>query len=196
INAGGFRQSFGCNHDNGETPAGRTGPKWLHHHAGDEETEFCIRVAQRLPDSVWLYTPRAIVRHRVSAQRTSWRYFLWRCYDEGLGKAMLARLHGTHAGLASERAYTFKTLPRGIMRGVGDAFLRRDSSGLGRAAAIAGGFAATATGYVAGVCSTRLIPAGGVPVPPRFLSRQRGGDGYVHAGARDARPSPMAEKPG
>ena len=39
---GGFRKSFGCN--KGEN-ARHAGFKWLRHQAGDEETEFCIRVA-------------------------------------------------------------------------------------------------------------------------------------------------------
>jgi glycosyltransferase involved in cell wall biosynthesis len=173
LRACGFRDSFGCNHDSGETAARRTGPKWLHHSAGDEETEFCIRVTQRWPDTVWFYTPMAIVRHRVPAQRASWRYFLWRCYDEGLGKAALAHLRGAHAGLASERTYTLQTLPRGILHGLGDAMVRGEASGLGRATAIAGGLAVTATGYLVGRCRMRFVPPRGMPVAAEHVGRDR-----------------------
>ena len=99
--AGGFREAFGCNHDNTGKSVSRTCLQWLKHHAGDEETEFCIRVQQQQPDGAWLYAPSATVRHRVPAQRARWRYFLWRCYDEGLGKAMLVKIHGPQVGLSA-----------------------------------------------------------------------------------------------
>ncbi len=150
IATGGFRESFGCNHSNSNNSTVSAVPKWLQHHAGDEETEFCIRVAQKLPDGVWLYTPSAVVRHRVPAQRSRWAYFLWRCYDEGLGKAMLVGLHGTGVGLSSERNYTFKILPQGVMRGLIDALFRHDLTGLTRAGAIFLGFIATVTGFLLG----------------------------------------------
>jgi hypothetical protein len=154
--AGGFRESFGCNHDNTGKSASRTGPQWLRHHAGDEETEFCIRVQQQQSDGVWLYTPSATVRHRVPAQRARWRYFFWRCYDEGLGKATLVEMLGPQSGLSSERAYTLKTLPRGVVRGMHVAVVHGDASGLGRASAIASGFTVTVAGYAVGRLWGRL----------------------------------------
>lgn len=158
---GGFRESFGCNHTNTSLGGVRTGFKWLQHHAGDEETEFCIRVAQQRPDSTWLYTPQAVIRHRVPPQRTRWAYFLWRCYDEGLGKAMLVGLRGGRAGLSAERAYTFKALPQGVVRGLTDAFRHRDLTGLARAGAIAAGFTTTVTGYLMGTMSRLLAVSKG-----------------------------------
>jgi glucosyl-dolichyl phosphate glucuronosyltransferase len=120
---GGFRESFGC--DRGSDSVSGT-LKWFQNSAGDEETEFCIRASQQIPDSEWLYAPQAIVQHQVSAQRTRWSYFLSRCYDEGLGKANLVKLHNASAGLASERTYTAKVLPTGVIRGLIDALLRRE----------------------------------------------------------------------
>jgi cellulose synthase/poly-beta-1,6-N-acetylglucosamine synthase-like glycosyltransferase len=158
LNVGGFAASFGRTQDHRDQYARRRGLQWLHQHAGeDEETELCIRVSQRRPESVWLYTPQAVVRHRVPQRRTSWQYFVGRCYDEGLGKALLARVRGARAGLAAERSYTLTTLPRGILREL-TASARGEMSALGRAAAIAGGFAATATGYLVGSCAVRLAP--------------------------------------
>ena len=52
--------------------------------------------------------------------------------------------------MASERAYTARVLPRGVIRGFADAVIRRDLGGLGRALAILIGFASTALGYVTG----------------------------------------------
>ena len=147
---GGFRESFGCNHDTTEKSVAFVGPKWLQHHAGDEETEFCIRATRQWPDAVWLYTPSAIIQHRVPVQRTRWTYFLWRCYDEGLGKSTIVRLHGIRAGLSSERTYTFKILLLGVMRSLTDTLFHRDPAGLARAATIIVGLAATTAGFLAG----------------------------------------------
>jgi glycosyltransferase involved in cell wall biosynthesis len=150
---GGFRESFGCDKD-ANTSRGTL--KWFNHYAGDEETEFCIRVSQQLPGSVWLYAASAVVQHRVSAERTRWAYFLWRCYDEGLGKASLVKLHDASTGLSSERAYTFKVLPRGVVRGLADTFLRFKPAGVFCAGAIVTGLGMTTVGYLIGSISSRI----------------------------------------
>ena len=147
---GGFRASFGCNHNAPEKGLTFVGLKWLQHHAGDEETEFCLRVARQWPGAVWLYTPSATIQHRVSAQRTRWTYFLWRCYDEGLGKSTIVGLHGIRAGLSSERTYTFKTLPPGVVRSLTDTLYHHDLTGLARAGAIVAGLTLTIAGYLLG----------------------------------------------
>lgn len=149
---GGFRESFG---NNKSTVMQWTGSKWLHHHAGDEETEFCIRVTQQLPGSEWLYTPLATVLHCVPSQRARWRFFLWRCYDEGLGKAGLVKLHNTQTGLSSERTYALKVLPRRIAQNLADAFLRFDSTAVLRASAIMVGLTVTTFGYLVGTISSQ-----------------------------------------
>jgi hypothetical protein len=118
-----------------------------------EETELCIRALQRWPEAVWLYTPPALVYHRVPAHRACWRYFVTRCYHEGLGKAALVGFLGVGDGLASERAYTFRTLPTGVIRGLADTILRRDVGGMTRATAIVAGLTMTAAGYLMGRAS-------------------------------------------
>lgn len=140
---GGFRQGQGF---------GRVGERPL----GDEETEFCIRVRQRWPGSVLLYRPAAKVYHYVSPRRARRRYFRNRCYLEGRSKAMLARIVGAHDALSAERAYTLKTLPQGIIRGIADAISRREISGLARAGAIVAGLIATTAGYIIGAASLRF----------------------------------------
>ncbi len=150
---GGFRKSFGCNKN---TTTSRNLLKWFNHYAGDEETEFCIRASQQIPGSVWLYAARAIVQHRVSVERTRWKYFLWRCYDEGLGKASLVTLHAPGIGLSSERTYTLYSLPLGFAYNLASTFLCRDVAGISRAGAIATGFFTTVLGYCVGSISSHL----------------------------------------
>ncbi len=117
---------------------------------GDEETELCIRSAQAMKDGVFLYDPKAKVRHCVPPERASWRYLLQRCYSEGLSKAHLSRLVGASSGLTTEWDYTLKTLPKGMGRGFVDFMARGDLGGLGRMFAILAGFTATTSGYIVG----------------------------------------------
>jgi glycosyltransferase involved in cell wall biosynthesis len=131
---------------------------------GCEETELCIRLQQQQPQAQLLYEPQSQVFHRIPKDRAHWRYFVSRCYAEGLSKALIARYVGAGAGLATERTYTFHTLPWGIWHGLGDAFRRHDPSGLSRAFAIVIGLAVTTLGYVRGRLAfrlSRLQPANG-----------------------------------
>ena len=123
---------------------------------GCEETELCIRASQRWSQGCFVYQPQARVFHRVPANRARWRYFYSRCYSEGLSKALVSRLVGVMDSLASERAYTYRTLPRGVMRGVSDTLLHRDIGGLTRTSAIITGLAATVAGYLIGSIFLRL----------------------------------------
>jgi len=116
-----------------------------------EETEFCLRLHARAPGRVLLYEPAAVVRHLVPRERSTWRYFLRRCYGEGTSKALIARLAGRGRGLSSERAYAARALPSGLAREIRGAVRDRRLAPLGRAAAIAAGFATVATGFVAGL---------------------------------------------
>jgi glucosyl-dolichyl phosphate glucuronosyltransferase len=128
---------------------GRIGTRPL----GCEETELCIRSHRHWPNGRFLYDPSARVRHRVPADRTSWRYFHARCYAEGLSKALVARASDVRSGLASERTYTMRVLPRGMARGVVEAVAHGDLAGLGRSVMIATGLAVTTAGYLVGAAS-------------------------------------------
>jgi len=123
---------------------------------GGDETELCIRILKRWPYKVLLHEPKAKVSHMVPSARSGWSYFCWRCYLEGQSKARLSRLVGKDVGLSSERAYAFKTLPRGIMRGVADVMRRSDPAGIGRAGAIVAGLTITIMGYLVGTVSLHL----------------------------------------
>jgi glycosyltransferase involved in cell wall biosynthesis len=111
-----------------------------------EDTELGIRIGQRWPQKSWLYQPQATVFHSVDEEQATLGYLTRRSFEEGMGKATLARLVGSEQGLESERRHLLVTIPRGMLKGLGDA-LRGDLSGLGRAGAIAVGIAAAACGY-------------------------------------------------
>lgn len=111
-----------------------------------EDTELGIRIGRRWPQMNWLYQPHATVFHSVDEEQATLGYLTRRSFEEGMGKATLARLVGAEQGLESERRHLFVTIPRGVLRGLGDA-LRGDLSGIGRAAAIGVGIAAAAAGY-------------------------------------------------
>ncbi|WP_372734366.1 glycosyltransferase family 2 protein [Nocardioides sp.] len=83
---------------------------------GCDETEFCIRVGQKLPGSRIVLQPRAVVRHRVTANRTTWRYLRARAYAEGLSKAVVAELVGADDATSDERRYVWRVLPRAFVR--------------------------------------------------------------------------------
>jgi glycosyltransferase involved in cell wall biosynthesis len=117
---------------------------------GCEETELCIRLNQHQPQGTLLYEPRARVYHRVPPIRSSWRYFVARCYSEGISKALVAKFVGAGDGLSAERTYALQTLPRGAARGVWAAVRRGDVAGLARAGAIVSGLLVTTLGFVSG----------------------------------------------
>lgn len=123
---------------------------------GCEETELCIRAQQHWPGRIFLYQPQASVFHRVAGNRTDWRYFCARCYAEGLSKAVVTRYVGAKDSLASERNYTLRTLPQGVVRGLTDALFHHDLNGLARAGAIVIGLVVTTAGYLVGSAFLRI----------------------------------------
>lgn len=139
--AGGFRTGIG--RSTGSMPL------------GCEETELCIRLRQRLPNSVVLFDNRAVIWHHVPDARCQFSYFLARCYAEGLSKSLVTANVGMRDGLSAERRYAFRTLPAGIARGAMD-FAHGRTAGAGRAGAMLAGLTAGATGYVTGVMRAAL----------------------------------------
>ena len=120
---------------------------------GAEETEFCIRVHQQVPGSVFVHEPRSVISHWAPVAREKFSYFRSRCYAEGLSKAVMIRSVGAGEGLSTERAYLLSTLRRGVLRGIGQA-LRGDRTGLARAGAIVVGLGETVRGFL--VMSVRV----------------------------------------
>jgi glucosyl-dolichyl phosphate glucuronosyltransferase len=114
---------------------------------GCEDTEFCIRASLSHPEGTILYVPDAVVDHYVSKNRASFRYFMRRCYGEGLSKALVAQSVGWWRGLSTERHYVGRILPRGVAQGLRRA-AHGDIVGLGSALAIVAGSVAAGVGYL------------------------------------------------
>lgn len=124
---------------------------------GGEETELCIRATQQWPNKVFLCEPHARIHHHISAQRSTWHYFRSRCYAEGFSKAVISNYVGTKDSLSSERMYTYRMLPLGILHGVKDTFTQLDQAGMLRAGSIIVGFVMTSIGYLVGTVSQSAV---------------------------------------
>jgi GT2 family glycosyltransferase len=118
---------------------------------GCEETELAIRATAATGGRI-LQQPSAAVDHLVPAERTDLRYFVRRCWAEGISKAVVSRLAGSDAALESERRYTTRTLPLGFIAGLREGF-NGDLNGFSRAAAIVGGLTVTVAGYLRGLAA-------------------------------------------
>jgi glycosyltransferase involved in cell wall biosynthesis len=118
---------------------------------GCEETELCIRIRAHQPSARLLFDPAMRVAHRVCDDRTTFRYFLSRCFHEGVSKALVADLVGAGDALSSERAYTARVLPRAVVTGIASP----RHGGLARAGAVVAGLTATTAGYVRGLVGLR-----------------------------------------
>ncbi|MGW7411869.1 glycosyltransferase family 2 protein [Streptomyces sp. NPDC054863] len=149
---------------------------------GCEETELCIRLGKALPDAVLLIDDRAVIHHKVPAVRERFGYFRTRAYAEGLSKALVARSVGAGKGLESERRYTTRVLPGGVVRGLRDAVLGRPG-GAGRAGAIVCGVAAAAGGYVLGSVRARRGGGSFTPQPIAPPANGAGGESEGREGA-------------
>lgn len=115
--------------------------------AGAEETALCIKMHRDNPDVRIIYDPEIVVHHRVTWDRTRWKYFVKRCFAEGRSKHRLVALDKGHERLDCERQYATRTLPIGVFRALGDAVVRFDPYGVARAGAIVSGLATTVAGY-------------------------------------------------
>jgi hypothetical protein len=114
-----------------------------------DETELAIRLTANLPKSVILHIPAATVDHHVGKERTRFRYFLRRCWHEGLSKAVVVQLAGRSAGLDSERRYVAVVIPAALFRDLRSCVAGNPAAFMRIMAAI-GGLAATTAGYLMG----------------------------------------------
>jgi GT2 family glycosyltransferase len=95
-----------------------------------DDTDLCLRMAKTFPGAKWAYVPNAVVDHSVPMARTTFPFFLRRCYLEGRGKVELARRGDGLDDLTSEQSYFLNTLPVGIRQHTLCAFRDRDVSEL------------------------------------------------------------------
>lgn len=140
------------------------GTKLGGHSLACEETELCIRAHQRWPGKTFLFDPQAIIHHRVSSDRATWKYFRQRCFTEGLSKAIVARNVGAGDGLSAERTHVLKELPKGVIKGIVDT-VKGDSSGLQRSFAIVLGLVCAGAGYLKAMTSMPKLTPVPQPIP-------------------------------
>jgi GT2 family glycosyltransferase len=124
-----------------------------------EDTDLCLRMS-KASGGRWMYVPDSVIEHPVPAYRTTFRYFLSRCYHEGRGKVGIARHNDGRQSLDSERDYLRLTLPRAVGRGVWDTLSGHDPAGIARAAAVVAGVAAAAVGGIVETIAWRRRPRG------------------------------------
>jgi glycosyltransferase involved in cell wall biosynthesis len=118
---------------------------------GGEETELFLRLRTLRPSGRVLLDPAARVRHYVSADRATLRYFVSRCYHEGLSKAVVTTLTPATKPLDSERIYSTRVLPRAVLR----ESVSPRRGGRARAAVMILGLGVTTAGYVRGKLTRR-----------------------------------------
>lgn len=114
-----------------------------------EETELCIRARLQFPGQGFVRDESALVYHKVPAARLTWRYFLIRCYAEGLSKGRLRALLPSGVPLGTERSYVLGTLLPATGRALAEGVRKANAGALARAAALMLGFTAAALGYAA-----------------------------------------------
>ncbi|AZG45705.1 UDP-Glc:alpha-D-GlcNAc-diphosphoundecaprenol beta-1,3-glucosyltransferase WfgD [Gordonia insulae] len=117
--------------------------------AGCEETLMGIALRERHPGARLIRDTRFSVRHEVTPERTTLRYFVRRCYQEGRSKATLSALTSADLALASERDYTRRILTSALWRH------RRTPA---RAAMVVVGFVTTVAGFAVGTIQNQLAP--------------------------------------
>jgi Glycosyl transferase family 2 len=115
---------------------------------GGEDTDFCIRLASAMQGGIWWYEPSARVGHDVPPGRSTLRFFVVRCYNEGQTKADMASMLGPQKGLEDERRHATKTLPEGIARELRHAVMRQQVDAAQRASAMGLGLCAAGLGYM------------------------------------------------
>jgi glycosyltransferase involved in cell wall biosynthesis len=138
---------------------------------GCEETEFFIQLKRAEPQKLIVYEPEITVTHVVEQRRMTLRYFVHRCWCEGLSKAIVARSVGFGEGLSTERQYVRRTLTRSVGRAFRGDLGPGAPGRFARAGVICLGFVATTAGYVVGSATAGTKRPMRQFVPRRTASR-------------------------
>ena len=137
----------------------RTGFGKLGNQNRPEDTELCLRMSA-LAGGHWMYVPDAVIRHEVPVSRSTFGFFLRRCYAEGRGKVAMAGLLDGAESLGSERDY-LRSLPRAVVRNLVAATRGRGAHHALKAGGVLAGVAAAGVGgVVETVAARRAVPAG------------------------------------
>jgi len=92
-----------------------------------------------------MYVPDAVIRHEVPAIRSTFSFFLRRCYAEGRGKVQMAGLHTGGDSLGAEKDY-LRSLPRAVARNLAAATRGAGVTHALRAGSVLAGVAAAGVG--------------------------------------------------
>ena len=112
-----------------------------------EDTELCLRMSAH-NGGHWMYVPGAMIRHEVPANRSTFPWFVKRCYAEGRGKVQMAGLDdGGSDTLGAERSYLW-SLPKAALRNLGAGLTGKGADNFLRAGGIVAGVAAAGWGGV------------------------------------------------
>lgn len=109
-----------------------------------EDTDLCIRISSATGGR-WMYVPSAVIYHDVPPTRTSLRFFISRCYSEGLGKALMRKTLAAASVLDVEREHA-KRVMLAVLRRLGSL---RPANGL-QALVMLIGLSSAACGYLVG----------------------------------------------
>jgi GT2 family glycosyltransferase len=144
LNSGGYNTSFGK----------------LGAVSEPEDTELCLRMTASSGGAQWRFVPSAVVVHHIPEERSTWSYFLRRCWLEGRGKRAMAAL-GRVGDLAEEAAFARTVLARHFLRDV-YVGLTGDRGALLRAVAAALGVLTAVLAFILPVLERveRRVPVG------------------------------------
>jgi GT2 family glycosyltransferase len=124
-----------------------------------EDTELCLRMSA-LSGGHWMYVPEAVIRHEVPASRSTFGFFLRRCYAEGRGKVAMAGLLDGSQSLSSERDY-LRSLPKAVLRNLVAATRGQGVHHALKAGGVLAGVAAAGIGGVVETVAARRTVATG-----------------------------------
>jgi GT2 family glycosyltransferase len=124
-----------------------------------DETELCLRLAERFGDDRIVYVPDAAVVHHVSAARLTARGLVHRALSEGLSKGRLHRRHRDRA-LAAETGYVRRLLLQTVPALVLRAARHGDRAAARGAAAVVMTLAVTAASFAYAVATAVARPDG------------------------------------
>lgn len=117
-------------------------------HSDDhDDMDMCHRVA--FEQYKVMYEPLAVVRHFVSADRTTWHYFWRRCYFVNKSKVEAFANMQEAAHLGAELGFVMRALTAGIPAEIRQV-IRGDLHGVLRAGAMTAGIALAGIGHLSG----------------------------------------------
>jgi len=122
-----------------------------------EDTELCLRMSAH-SGGHWMYVPGAMIRHEVPAQRSTFEFFVKRCYAEGRGKVQMAGLSDSgNDTLGAERSYLW-SLPKAVLRNLGAGLTGKGADHFLQAGGVVAGVAAAGWGGVVETFAARRAP--------------------------------------